>query len=79
MATGGLNLKSLKPVLADASLIRAGQYPRIGDQLDAVMKLAAHLRDLGIELPAEVESWVNACQEVKRQNPKSTTENNSPA
>lgn len=58
---------------------RAAEYPPIGDQLDAVMKLAAHLRAKGVELPAEVDAWVGACQEVKRRNPKSTTENNSPA
>jgi hypothetical protein len=79
MGKGGLSLKSLKPVLADADLIRAGQYPRIGDQLDAIMKLAAHLRSQGIELPAEVDSWVDACLEVKRRIPQSKTKNNPPA
>lgn len=63
-------MKSLKPVVSDVAMLRAGQYPRIGDQLDAVMKLAAHLRGQGMALPSEVEAWIDRCEDVKRRFPK---------
>lgn len=42
----------------------------MGDQLDAVFKLARALSDQGIVLPAQVLSWVNACEQVKLKYPK---------
>ena len=51
--------------------LRAMAYPKIGEQLDAVMKLAAALRDQGIELPPETAQWVERCESVKRTFKKS--------
>lgn len=45
--------------------LRAKAYQSIGDQLDAVAKLAAALRDQGIVLPDDVVKWVDHCQAVK--------------
>lgn len=59
--------------------VRRREYPSITDQLDAIVKLAGHLRDQGMELPPEVCAWVDECQDVKRRNPIPKTENNSPA
>ena len=36
--------------------LRARAYPAIGDQLDAIMKFAAHLQASGQALPDEVTS-----------------------
>jgi len=47
--------------------LRAAAYPKLGDQLDAVMKLARALRDQGIVLPQEVCDWVAACESVKQR------------
>ncbi len=48
---------------------RRAEYPDIGDQLDAVYKLALHLRGQGQQLPADVERWVDHCQRVKTKYP----------
>lgn len=45
--------------------LRAAAYPPIGDQLDAVMKLAKALHDQGINLPLDVLSWIEQCEQVK--------------
>lgn len=45
--------------------LRRQAYPPIGDQLDAVMKLASSLRDQGIDLPKEVQAWIDQCELVK--------------
>ncbi|CAB3898441.1 hypothetical protein A7P25_08435 [Achromobacter xylosoxidans] len=50
--------------------LRARAYPAIGDQLDAIMKFAAHLQASGQALPAEVTQWVAQCQGVKQRYPK---------
>lgn len=50
--------------------LREREYPPVGDQLDAVFKLARALSDQGIVLPAQVLSWVNACEQVKLKYPK---------
>ncbi len=50
--------------------LRARAYPAIGDQLDAIMKFACHLRDAGQPLPASVQQWVDDCQRVKQRYPK---------
>lgn len=49
---------------------RKAAYPDIGDQLDAIMKLAQHLQGSGVTLPSEVQQWVSACQAVKDRYPK---------
>lgn len=48
---------------------RKREYPAIGDQLDAVFKLAQHLRDKGQELPPDVDRWVDQCESVKQKYP----------
>lgn len=45
--------------------MRAKAYLPIGDQLDAVMKLADAMLDQGMPLPTEVQSWVENCKAVK--------------
>lgn len=50
--------------------LRESAYPPVGDQLDAVFKLAQALRDQGIVLPAQVLSWVDRCERVKLKYPK---------
>lgn len=50
--------------------LRRREYPDIRDQLDAMVKLAAALREQGIPLPDDVVRWVEHCQAVKRKYPK---------
>lgn len=45
--------------------LRQKAYPLVGDQLDALLKLAIALRDNGFKLPEETEEWINKCSEVK--------------
>jgi hypothetical protein len=45
--------------------LRAAAYMSIADQLDALMKGFAALRERGIALPAETVAWVDHCQGVK--------------
>jgi len=49
---------------------RAKSYPYIGDQLDAIYKLAAALREQGTPLPDEVLEWIDQCAAVKDRFPK---------
>lgn len=49
----------------DPAPLRAAAYMDIGDQLDALMKGFAALKEKGIELPAETVQWVEHCQAVK--------------
>lgn len=51
----------------DPAALRKRAYPPVGDQLDAVMKLAKALSEQGITLPAEVTAWVDQCQAVKEK------------
>lgn len=48
---------------------RLQEYPDIGDQLDAVYKLARHLQEQGQQLPPDVEQWVAQCRAVKEKYP----------
>lgn len=54
---------------------RARSYPCVGEQLDAIMKLAAHLDSIGLDLPASVRDWIAKCQEIKRKYPKPDPDN----
>ena len=54
----------------DYRLLRHNAYPSLGDQLDAIFKLAKHLSDSGVELPEDVLSWINDCQSTKEAYPK---------
>jgi len=49
--------------------LRRAAYPPLGDQLDAVYKLAKHLQEKGESLPAEVCDWVEQCRLVKEKFP----------
>jgi len=51
--------------------LRRNAYPDVGEQLDALYKLAAALRAQGISLPDEVQQWIESCAEVKQRFPKS--------
>jgi hypothetical protein len=51
----------------DPRPLRAKAYPPIGDQLDAVMKLADHLIQSGVTLPQDVKTWVDQCKAVKKK------------
>lgn len=48
---------------------RRQEYPDIGDQLDAVYKLARHMQERGQQLPPDVEQWVAQCRAVKEKYP----------
>jgi len=54
----------------DVAPLRRAAYPGIGDQLDAMMKLADHMRSQGQQLPEDVCKWVDDCKAVKRRYPK---------
>jgi hypothetical protein len=55
----------------DVAPRRAADYMPIGEQLDALMKGFAALKEQGIALPAETLAWVEHCQSVKKAHPKS--------
>lgn len=50
--------------------LRAAAYPPIGEQLDAIMKMAHALHEQGISLPPETCEWVGRCMAVKETYPK---------
>lgn len=50
--------------------LRATAYPPIGDQLDAIYKLAQALAVQGFVIPAEVQAWIDKCKKVKATYPK---------
>ena len=55
----------------DYVVLRQKEYPKIGDQLDAVLKLAITLRESGIVLNPATEAWINSCVAIKTTYPKS--------
>lgn len=68
----------IKPRPPDIGFARAQEYPRLGDQLDALMKTMAALREQGVQLPPEGEAWVDACLAVKAKYPKPPEEDQKP-
>lgn len=52
-----------------AQQARAKAYPPVGEQLDAIYKMAVALRDAGISLPPETMKWIGQCQAVKTRYP----------
>lgn len=50
--------------------LRRKEYPSIGDQLDAIAKMAVALRDQGFVLPPETLAWIDQCEAVKGRYPK---------
>lgn len=49
---------------------RRAAYPDIGDQLDAIMKMAESLSLKGAKLPQETMDWIERCKAVKTKHPK---------
>jgi len=47
--------------------LRRRDYPPIGEQLDAVLKMAQALQQQGIALPDETQAWIAQCQAVKQR------------
>jgi len=45
--------------------LRRRAYPSVGEQLDAVLKMAQALHAQGIALPDETQAWIAQCQAVK--------------
>lgn len=50
--------------------LRQREYPDIGDQLDAIYKMAEFLNREGIPLPPETTAWLDKCRAVKEKYPK---------
>lgn len=50
--------------------VRATKYPPVGEQLDAIYKMAKSLVERGVTLPDEVVSWMDSVGAVKEQFPK---------
>jgi hypothetical protein len=50
--------------------LRAAAYPPITEQLDAIFKLAEHLKDQGQTMPPAVMDWIAKCRAVKNRYPK---------
>ena len=49
----------------DYKKLRSKAYPPIGEQLDAVLKLALTLKEQGFAIPVETDKWVSECLQVK--------------
>lgn len=49
---------------------RVKQYLPVGEQLDAIYKLAAGLVESGVAVDPAVTAWVEHCKQVKLGNPK---------
>jgi hypothetical protein len=49
----------------DYRAARRARYPELGEQLDAILALAEHLRASGQTLPEKTLRWLEACQDVK--------------
>jgi len=47
--------------------LRRRAYPSVGEQLDAVLKMAQALQEQGIALPDETQAWIAQCQAVKQR------------
>jgi len=47
--------------------LRRQAYPSIGEQLDAILKMAQALQQQGIALPDETQAWIAKCQAVKQR------------
>jgi hypothetical protein len=49
----------------DPDPLRRAAYMPLGDQLDALMKGFAALKEQGVKLPDETVAWIEHCHEVK--------------
>lgn len=61
-----------KPNAEEIAAKRVVEYPPVGEQLDAIYKLAQMLQAQGMQLPEETGAWVDKLTAVKRNNPKGT-------
>ncbi len=68
-SNGGAIPDAPAPALSYAQL-RSAAYPSIGDQIDAIAKMAEALRDVGASLPAATVEWLEARAAVKAAYPK---------
>jgi len=59
--------------------LRRQAYPPVGEQLDAVLKLAQALERQGFVLPQETKDWMARCQTVKDRYAKTETPARVPA
>lgn len=50
--------------------LRVQEYPKIGDQLDAIYKALKALRNQGFLLPKETCEWINQLDQIKDKYPK---------
>lgn len=62
--------RSLDTPVYTYSYHRHKAYPEIGNQLDAVFKMAVALQEQGITLPEDTAEWVASVQLVKDTYPK---------
>ncbi len=53
----------------DPRAARASSYGEVGDQLDAIMKMADALAAQGVALPQETLDWIEQCKGVKTRFP----------
>ena len=60
----------ITPEVSNTSEARRLSYMPIGDQLDAIMKLASFLQEAKMDLPKEVTAWIAHCKGVKDSFPK---------
>lgn len=58
-------------IKGDTPALRRAEYPPLTDQIDAIMKMGAALREAGFRMPAETSQWLDDCLAVKRRIPKS--------
>jgi len=45
--------------------LRSQEYPPVGEQLDALMKMAQSLQQQGVTLPEATQAWIAQCQAIK--------------
>jgi len=50
----------------DYRTLRRQAYPSLGEQFDAVYKMAAALRDQGVQLPEETLDWLLTIEQIKK-------------
>lgn len=51
----------------DYRMLRRKDYPSLGDQLDAILKMAQAMQESGLKLPQETEEWIQKCLATKNR------------
>jgi hypothetical protein len=49
---------------------RRREYPSVADQIDAIYKMALHLKSRGVSIGEEASAWVENVKKVKEDHPK---------